>query len=87
MELTAKQERILWGAWTLAGLVYVLGTLHRYFATGVAEFPMNLIYPGFVNDISVIVIVPVYAALAVWGGVLFTQDVLAVVARWREEGA
>lgn len=31
MERTAKQERILWGAWTLAGLVYVLGTLHRYF--------------------------------------------------------
>ena len=79
MGLTAKQERILWGAWTLAGLACVLGTLHRYFVDGVAEFPLDLIYPGFVNDISVIIIVPVYTALAVWGGVLFTQDVLAVV--------
>jgi hypothetical protein len=87
MELTAKQERILWGAWTLAGLACVLGTLHRYFVDGVAEVPLGLIYPGFVNDISVIVIVPGYTALAVWGGVLFTQDVLAVVARWREERA
>ncbi|MFA7121563.1 MAG: hypothetical protein WC277_08765 [Bacilli bacterium] len=87
MELTAKQERILWGAWTLAGLACVLGTLHRYFVDGVAEVPLGLIYPGFVNDISVIIIVPVYTALAVWGGVLFTQDVLDVVARWREERA
>jgi hypothetical protein len=87
MGLTVKQERILWSAWTLAGLAYVLGTLHRYFATGVAEFPLDLIYPGFVNEVSMIVIVPVYTGLAVWGGVLFTEDILAAVARWREERA